>query len=80
MIRRLLERYCSIQQLRRLSIAITVIGALTVAIGWMMDGESVIMLAGLLVFWAGLMKLIALLAWDRLVKDDTDLHKPSIQR
>lgn len=65
--------------MRHLSIAsyaITVIGIFLVLIALIMDLAPWVVLAGVLLAWAGIVKIAVVVIWTRVAGMETDQHKP----
>lgn len=65
--------------MRHLSIAsyaLTAIGILIVLVASIMSLETSIILAGVLLAWAGIVKVAVVLIWTRVAGMDTNDHKP----
>lgn len=65
--------------MRHLSIAsyaLTAIGVLLVLVATTMSLDTSIMLAGVLLAWAGIVKIAVVLIWTRIARMETSDHKP----
>lgn len=65
--------------MRHLSIAsyaLTAIGILIVLFAFVLDLAPWIMLSGVLLAWAGIVKIAVVLIWTRIAHMETDKHKP----
>jgi hypothetical protein len=58
------------------SYAITVIGIFLVLIALIMDLAPWVVLAGVLLAWAGIVKIAVVVIWTRVAGMETDQHKP----
>ncbi len=58
------------------SYALTLIGIALVAVALVMDLEPWILLAGVLLAWAGIVKIAVVVIWTKVAGMDTDKHKP----
>lgn len=63
--------------LRIASWAIAILGLLLVAITALLKLDEVWLLAGIMLTWAGLVKIIVVLIWDRVAHLGTSDHHPT---
>lgn len=63
--------------LRMASWAITILGLLLVVATELFKLEEVWLLAGIMLTWAGLVKIIVVLIWDRVAHLGTSDHHPT---
>lgn len=63
--------------LQRISWAITLIGLVIITASWLLDLDSVWLLAGLLLAWAGIIKITVTIIWHRVAHMGTDDHRPT---
>jgi hypothetical protein len=64
------------RQLQRISWAMTLIGIAIVLISVVADLQSHWLLTGLLLAWAGIVKIAVTLIWTRVARMGTDDHQP----
>lgn len=57
--------------------AITVLGLLTIATASIFPIDVVWLLAGIMLTWAGVVKIIVVLIWDRVAHLGTNDHQPT---
>jgi len=76
LVRHFCERYFSMQSLLRLSLVIAVCGAIILAAALLFDPGVTTQLIGLLLLWAGMVKVAVVLLWTRLAGLGTNRHTP----
>ena len=64
-------------QLQRISWAITLLGVATIAAAVLFDLDAVVLLAGLLLAWAGIVKIVITLVWTKIAGMGSDDHRPT---
>ena len=67
------------QHMKHLNIAswaITALGLLAIIASAVLDLNAMWLLAGILLTWAGIVKIIVVLIWTRLARMGTDRHRP----
>ena len=63
--------------LQRISWAMALVGIVTVGIALIFDLDPVWLLAGILLAWAGIVKIVITLIWTRVAQMGTDEHRPT---
>lgn len=62
--------------LRYTAYLMTAIGSITVGAGWILDLDQVYMLVGVLLAWAGIVKIAVVAIWTKVAMIGTDDHRP----
>ncbi len=62
--------------LKYLSLVLTVIGCAMAGAAWIFDLDQVYILAGVLLAWAGVVKIAVVAIWTRVALMGTDDHRP----
>ena len=63
-------------QLQRVSWVLTILGAAMTAIAILADLDAIWLLSGLLLTWAGVVKIVVTLVWTRVAHMGSDEHNP----
>lgn len=63
--------------LQRISVAMAVVGVALVAIALIANLAALWTLTGLLLAWAGIVKIVITLVWSRVAHMGTDDHQPT---
>lgn len=63
--------------LQRISWAMTALGAVIIVVALLADLNQVWLLAGILLAWAGLVKIVVTLIWTRVAGLGSDDHHPT---
>lgn len=62
--------------LKHLSLVLTAIGCAMAGAAWIFDLDQVYILAGVLLAWAGIVKIAVVAIWTRVALMGTDDHRP----
>lgn len=62
--------------LNSLSLILTVMGVALAAGAWLLDLDQVYILGGVLLAWAGIVKIAVVAIWTRVALMGTDDHRP----
>ena len=62
--------------LKNLSFVLTAIGIAMAAAAWILDLDQVYILGGVLLAWAGIVKIAVVAIWTRVALIGTDDHRP----
>ena len=62
--------------LKNLSFVLTAIGVAMAAAAWILDLDQVYILGGVLLAWAGIVKIAVVAIWTRVALIGTDDHRP----
>jgi hypothetical protein len=65
------------RHLHRISWLVTLLGIGIILAAWVADLDPVWLLAGILLAWAGLVKIVVVLIWTRVALMGTDEHRPT---
>lgn len=63
--------------LQRISWVVTIVGAVMIAVALLASLDPLWLLSGLLLAWAGGVKIIITLVWTRVAHMGTDEHQPT---
>ena len=65
-----------VHMLKYLSMFLTAIGVLMAGAAWLLDLDQVFILGGVLLAWAGVVKIAVVAIWTRVALMGTDDHRP----
>ena len=71
-----LKGFLPVHVLNYLSFGLTAIGVVMAAAAWVLDLDQVFILGGVLLAWAGVVKIAAVAIWTRVAMIGTDDHRP----
>jgi hypothetical protein len=63
--------------LKRISWAMTAVGIAVVVLSVSIDLDAMWLLSGVLLAWAGVVKIVVTLIWTRVAQMGTDEHRPT---
>jgi hypothetical protein len=67
----------AMHNLKRISWAMTAIGVAVIVLSLSIDLDPMWLLSGVLLAWAGIVKIVVTLIWTRVAQVGTDEHRPT---